>query len=242
MKPRILISRAEHIPSENWNDYATCVTDAGGVAIPYDLDTYYTQTKLPEYEGIVLTAGIDIQPHRYGEKPHPKVTDWSVERDNFEAALIEDAVQNKKALLCICRGIQLLNVWGGGSLLQHLTDREPHRARRNPTNQDIESGWHDVSIKTNSLLHKITGQNVIRVNSRHHQAVTESSLGKNILGTGITPDGIVEAIEIANTHWTLGIQWHPERPEMSDNTIYDNGAKKIWYAFVEAAMLVNSTK
>ena len=196
MKPRILVSRAEHIPSENWNDYAACVTRAGGVTIPYDLDTYYTQTKLPEYEGIVLTAGIDIQPGRYSEEPHPKVTEWNIKRDNFETALIDDALQNNKALLCICRGIQLLNVWGGGSLLQHLPNREPHRARRNPTTQDIESGWHDVSIKSDSLLHQITEQNVIRVNSRHHQAITESTLGKNIVSTGIASDGIVEAIEI----------------------------------------------
>ncbi|MEE2875298.1 MAG: gamma-glutamyl-gamma-aminobutyrate hydrolase family protein [Chloroflexota bacterium] len=239
MKPRILVSRAEHIPSENWNDYAACVTRAGGVTIPYDLDTYYTQTKLPEYEGIVLTAGIDIQPGRYSEEPHPKVTEWNIKRDNFETALIDDALQNNKALLCICRGIQLLNVWGGGSLLQHLPNREPHRARRNPTTQDIESGWHDVSIKSDSLLHQITEQNVIRVNSRHHQAITESTLGKNIVSTGIASDGIVEAIEITDTHWTLGIQWHPERPEMSENMTFDDGAKKIWNAFVEAAKLVS---
>ena len=238
-KPQILISRAEHIPSENWDDYATCVTQAGGIAIPYDLDTYYTQTKLPEYDGIVLTAGIDVQPSRYDEKPHPKVTEWDVRRDDFESALIADALQNKKALLCICRGIQLLNVWGGGSLLQHLADREPHRARRNPIDQEIESGWHDVSIKSNSLLHQITGQHTIQVNSRHHQAITTNSLGPNILGTGIAPDGVVEAIEIADTHWTLGIQWHPERPEMSDDAQYDDGARKIWNAFVEAAKSVN---
>ena len=122
-KPQILISRAEHIPSENWNDYATCVTQAGGIAIPYDLDTYYTQTKLPEYDGIVLTAGIDVQPDRYDEKPHPKVTEWDVRRDDFESALIADALQNKKALLCICRGIQLLNCWVKYGLMAPVLDR-----------------------------------------------------------------------------------------------------------------------
>lgn len=214
-RPTVLITRAEEVVGEDWQDYARCIEDAGGVAVPFDCQTFVGAAELPPHDGILVTAGVDIDPARYRQEPSDRVTAVDADRDTVESILIEHALGTRRPLFCICRGFQLLNVVRGGSLHQHLEEREPHRARRGEDGVSIDSGWHDVVVRANSTLALVTAADELHVNSRHHQAVLAADLAPDVLATGIAPDGVIEAIEVPGHPWALGVQWHPERPEMT---------------------------
>ncbi|MDO9445509.1 MAG: gamma-glutamyl-gamma-aminobutyrate hydrolase family protein [Dehalococcoidia bacterium] len=233
-RPTILISRAETIPGEDWEDYATCVAAAGGdpcaldVLVPLDIAT------LPSHAGVIVTGGVDIDPARYGAPRSERVTEVNPVRDEAEAALIQHALRAGLPLFCICRGFQLLNVVHRGTLLQHLEEREPHRARRGADGVSIESGWHEVTVTPGSRLASITGRAALRVNSRHHQAVETARVAPGLRATAVAPDGVVEALEVPGHPWALGVQWHPERAEMAGNPALSAGAVPLFDAFVAA--------
>lgn len=231
-RPVILIARAEAITGERWEEYAERVADAGGD--PIALDTGDGPTALPAHAGILLTGGVDIDPARYGEPRSERVTEVNPARDETEVALVQHAFEGGLPLLCICRGMQVLNVARGGSLLQHLEARDPHRARRGADGVSIDSGWHEVAVTPGSLLHALTGREALRVNSRHHQAVEPARVAPGLLATA-TVDGVVEALEAPGHPWLLGVQWHPERAEMAADPALAAGALPLFEAFVEAA-------
>ncbi|MGE3961016.1 MAG: gamma-glutamyl-gamma-aminobutyrate hydrolase family protein [Dehalococcoidia bacterium] len=233
-RPIVLITRAEDVVGEDWDDYARCIERAGGEAVPIDCGAFAGVDALPEHHGILVTAGVDVDPARYHEQRSDRVTEVDPGRDNVEAILIEHALGSGRPLFCICRGFQLLNVTRGGSLLQHLEEREPHRARRGADGVSIESGWHEVIVRGNSLLAAITASDDLRVNSRHHQAVLASGLGPDVLATGIAPDGVIEAIEVPGHPWALGVQWHPERPEMTADPVMRPASTDLFESFVTA--------
>ncbi|MCB9491414.1 MAG: gamma-glutamyl-gamma-aminobutyrate hydrolase family protein [Dehalococcoidia bacterium] len=233
-RPIVLITRAEEVVGEDWEDYARCVQRAGGEPVALDCGTFTGVDDLPPHDGILVTAGVDIDPARYGQQRTDRVPTVDPDRDTVEGILIEYALASGLPLFCICRGFQLLNVTRGGSLLQHLEEREPHRARRGADGVSIESGWHEVTVRGNSLLAAITGSDEIRVNSRHHQAVLASGLGPDVLATGIAPDGVIEAIEVPGHPWALGVQWHPERVEMSGVAEFQDASTALFESFVAA--------
>ena len=233
-RPIVLITRAEEVVGEDWEDYARCVQRAGGEPVGLDCGTFMGVDDLPPHDGILVTAGVDIDPARYGQQRTDRVPTVDPDRDTVEGILIEYALASGLPLFCICRGFQLLNVTRGGSLLQHLEEREPHRARRGADGVSIESGWHEVTVRGNSLLAAITGSDEIRVNSRHHQAVLASGLGPDVLATGIAPDGVIEAIEVPGHPWALGVQWHPERVEMSGVAEFQDASTALFESFVAA--------
>ncbi len=235
VRPTILVSRAEAIPGERWEEYIERIADAGGdprtVAVlePGALDA------LPPFDGLVLTSGVDVDPSRYGAERDERVATIDPGRDEAETTLLEQALAQGIPVLCICRGFQLLNVVQGGSLLQHLVDREPHRARRGADGETVESGWHTVAVEPGTLLASITGGGELRVNSRHHQAVETHRVAPGVRVAAVSPDGIVEAIEVPGHPWALGVQWHPERAEMVDDPAAAAGAAPLFEAFVAAA-------
>lgn len=233
-RPRILITRAEDIPSERWEDYADSIARAGGEPVALEVSAYRGVEALPPHDGIVVTAGIDVDPARYGQKRGERVTATDPARDEVEAALIEHAISARVPLLCICRGFQMLNVTLGGSLLQHLEQREPHRARRAEDGETIASGWHPVEIAPGSVLHQIVGADTANVNSRHHQAVLPDGVAEGVRVVATAPDGVVEGIEVEGHPWAVGVQWHPERPEMTDDPALAPGSLALFDAFVRA--------
>ena len=209
--PRVLISRAEEIPGERWDDYVDRVVAAGGIPVPSTLEAW-RQGERPGFDAVILTGGVDVDPARYGEASSRHVTETNPARDTFEAALIDAALSRDLPLLAICRGHQLLNVVRGGSLLQHIEERDPHRARRGPDGT-IESGWHEVTLIPGTLLHDVLGVGSIHTNSRHHQAVTADRLSPEMRPAG-TVGNVVEAAVVPGRRWAVSVQWHPERPEM----------------------------
>ena len=237
-RPRVLVTRAEEVVGERWDDYADRVREAGAEAIAIDQATWERDGAPASYDGLMITAGVDIDPARYGEERAPQVREIAPDRDDFETAILEDALRRDVPVLAICRGHQLFNVAAGGSLLQHLAEREPHRARRGE-GEAIDSGWHDVELAAGSRLAAAFGARRLHVNSRHHQAVTPERAAPGLEVTATTADGVVEGLERPDRRWAVSVQWHPEmmaHPEMGhpeqDETATDQ--RPLFEAFVAA--------
>jgi gamma-glutamyl-gamma-aminobutyrate hydrolase PuuD len=228
-RPRILISRAEDVTGERWADYRDRVEAAGGEPVAGDLDTWTPGAEPPSFDGLILTGGVDIDPARYGEPASERLGDVNAGRDAFETALLEEALARDVPVLGICRGHQLFNVVHGGSLLQHIEEREPHRARRGEDGS-IASGWHEVTLAPGTILAGVLGEEPLRVNSRHHQAVTRERVAPGLTVVATTEDGVVEALEDPSKRWAVSVQWHPERAEMGD------APRALFEAFIRACV------
>ena len=167
-------------------------------------------------DGVLLTGGADIGPERYGESPHETVTHVSQERDAFEIALVRCAREIDLPVLGLCRGIQLLNVAFGGTLIQDIPSQVPTALEHSV--DDLLASAHEVWITPQSRLGALmsdgqdggTGDLELArlVNSRHHQAVKRVAEG--FVTSATAPDGIVEAIEQPESRFCVGVQWHPE--------------------------------
>ena len=226
-RPRILITRAEEVMGERWGDYADRIAETGAEPVAYDQAEWERDGTLPAYDGLLVTAGVDIDPARYGEEQSEYVREIAPDRDDFETALLNDAFERDMPVLAICRGHQLFNVVAGGSLVQHIHEREPHRARRGEGDA-IDSGWHEITVEPGSLLASVFGERTLRVNSRHHQAVTTDRVAEGLSVVATTGDGVVEALERPDRRWAVSVQWHPERDEMADDQ------RSLFDAFVAA--------
>ena len=160
-------------------------------------------------QGLMLLGGVDVDPALYGEKRGPKTERPHKERDAQELALLRQAMERDLPVLCICRGHQLLNVAMGGTLVQDIEDGA-HR-----WTESGESGWHDITLDGGGRVADVYGKGVVlRVNSRHHQGVAPKGVATGLRVTATSPDGWVEAVEGESQRWLVGVQWHPERPEM----------------------------
>jgi putative glutamine amidotransferase len=165
-----------------------------------------------DFSGLVLIGGTDVNPSLY-DAAHDFETDHADDaRDQLECRLIQDATYRDVPVLAICRGVQMLNVQRGGSLIQHLATTEHHR-RKTP---DLGTPVHKVEIVPGTKLAAIAGDaRVWDVNSRHHQAVQRVGFG--LLASAFDPDdGVIEAVERPDKRFVIGVQWHPENQAPSD--------------------------
>jgi putative glutamine amidotransferase len=182
-------------------------------------------------DGIVLPGGGDVDPVHYGAELHPYTAGIHAERDDVETQLVRWAVEDDRPLLAICRGIQVLNVALGGTLIQDIRSDVEDALRHDAPSVD----WfprlvHDVMVEPGSKLHAALGVDGtrLRVNSLHHQAVEQVAPRLEIAARA--DDGIVEGVEMPDRRFILGVQWHPE-------TLVDEHPpmKKLFEALVEAA-------
>lgn len=170
---------------------------------------------LEDIDGLLLTGGDDVAPSRYGEPPHDATTAVEPERDEFEIAMIAAARARQMPIFAICRGMQVLNVACGGTLVQDIVTQVPGSLEHQlkvPPHQPIEMA-HEVWMEKDSLLarllkERLAGGDSLEVNSRHHQAVKDVAQGFRVVATA--PDGIIEAIETTSGPFCLAVQWHPE--------------------------------
>lgn len=166
--------------------------------------------KFDNCRGIIFVGGVDIYPELYcdWDTAETKGT-YSPERDGFELKLMEKALARKIPVLCICRGMQLMNIYFRGSLIFDLEEiRNVNHKKISPT----EDRWHSVNIFPGTLLHEIIGKDKVDVTSSHHQAVDR--LGEGLIISARSDDGTIEGIEFADKmdkSFLIGIQWHPER-------------------------------
>jgi putative glutamine amidotransferase len=180
-------------------------------------------TSLDGASGLMLMGGDDVNPARYGETRHPETEDPDDERDRLECSLIAEALERDVPILAICRGMQILNVAHGGTLVQHL---ENHRLKT----EDKSVSAHCVEIVLGTTLAAIAGAELkAPVNSRHHQAVAR--LGQGLIVSAMDPrDGVIEAIERPDKRFVLGVQWHPENQTAEKDSI----ARRLFDAFAAA--------
>jgi putative glutamine amidotransferase len=158
--------------------------------------------------GLLLTGGEDVDPARYGALPHPALGAVNAARDATEVALLAAARARAVPVLAICRGIQILNVAMGGTLVQDLTAERPSAITHDQPH-DRAARTHDVTIAAGSRLFAATGATAMAVNSYHHQAVDR--LGRGLRVTATSSDGVIEGAEMEDPGWwVLAVQWHPE--------------------------------
>jgi putative glutamine amidotransferase len=222
-KPRIGIT-----PCSRVDDYVESVTRAG--AEPVVLSNHDDPSAvLDRVDGVLLTGGLDVDPALYGEAPHP-TTELAPERDRFEIPLSRAAVERDVPVFAICRGVQVLNVAAGGTLVQDIPSAIP---------SDL---LHAIDVPKDCLAHPVrvvrgtrlaaalgakTRLETCSVNSRHHQAV--GAVAPSFVVSATSPDGVIEAIERPGASFCVGVQWHPE------NFWRTGEFSGLFAAFVEAA-------
>jgi putative glutamine amidotransferase len=191
--------------------YGDAIQAAGGLAlmIPPDPATAADpDAVLDAVDALVLAGGADIDPAAYGAERHRCTTGTRPERDAAEIPLARRALEHDLPLLGICRGMQLINVALGGTLIQHLPDDLGHGDHRRHLGS-FDDADHDVVLERGSLAARACGELRHATKSHHHQAVDR--LGEGLVASGWSVlDDLVEAIEVPAARWALGVQWHPE--------------------------------
>ena len=182
-------------------------------------DTEANRRALLQCDGLLMPGGVDIEPARYGQETHEKCGKIDTARDAAEWWMLEAFLPTKKPVLGICRGIQMLNVFLGGTLHQHIDGHSDFKTRA--------TGCHKVNVIPGSRLHRLVETETFTVNSLHHQAV--DALGKDLAVCAVSEEGIVEAVVHTSHPFLLGVQWHPEHMSRTDKR-----QQNIFEAFVNA--------
>jgi putative glutamine amidotransferase len=214
-------------------DYRQSILHVGGE--PRILESSMgVEAALAGIEGLMLTGGDDVAPSLYGEQRHPANTDAEPGRDEFEIGLIAAARNRRVPIFAICRGVQVLNVACGGTLVQDIPSQVKGALVHDlpvPPNQSYSLA-HEVWLDKDSLLsvlmrERLSDADACEVNSRHHQAVKDVARGFRVSATA--PDGVIEAIEDPEQRFCLGVQWHPE------NFFRTGEFRPLFEGFLEAA-------
>ncbi len=235
-RPRIVVTvqspeRAsdEEIAWRKNDRYFEGVRRVGGEPIAIDESTSEEEraAAFAEMDGLLLSGGADLAPAYYGEAPHP-TTVVEPERDGLEEAAFRVAEARGVPIFGICRGMQAINVFRGGSLIQDVG------GHTSPAYPAPEAHAHPLTIEPESRLAEILGTTAASVNTYHHQALRAENLGSGLRVAGTSPDDggdLVEAVEDPRPdRWVIGVQSHPERTEFTPPEF-----EKLWRAFVEEA-------
>ncbi|MBP0725254.1 gamma-glutamyl-gamma-aminobutyrate hydrolase family protein [Bacillus sp. RG28] len=193
-------------------DYHRAIERAGGIPVmlPVVNDEEAIQRYVSMCDGIIFSGGEDVDPQFYGNDPHMSIGFFRTERDEFEINLFNEYIKTLKPIFGICRGLQLINVACGGTLIQDLAlhKQEGHTVHRHEQTIPRAMPFHGVCVELESRLHLITEKTRLRVNSLHHQAIDK--LGGNLVVTSRANDGVIEAIEGTEHPYLVAVQWHPE--------------------------------
>ena len=211
--------------------YIRAVQEAGGIPLllPPHLSAPVQAALWERLNGLVLTGGGDIEPARFGQARHRKTEEVAPARDALELDLTRRAVDNDVPLFAICRGLQVLNVALGGTLIQDVSSERPGsllHSQREPRHQPT----HAVKVMgEGTRLGRVLGSLEVNVNSMHHQAIDR--LGAGLREVAWAPDGVIEGIEMpGDERFVLGVQWHPE-----ELVGHDQAARNLFTALVDAA-------
>jgi putative glutamine amidotransferase len=211
-------------------DYLEAVKRTGGEPIELDLHGDAPGDVVKRVDGVLLTGGGDVNPALYGEAPHETFQASEPGRDEYEIALVRAAIDARLPLFAICRGMQVLNIALGGTLVQDI----PTMVNGAATHSVPEPRYaiaHEVWVAKGSLLATLMAEKLdgdtCQVNSRHHQAVRQVAPGWEVSATA--PDGVIEAMEQPGDVFRMAVQWHPE------NFWRTGEFRPLFEAFVDAA-------
>ena len=213
-------TRKEELSGERakYDWYFLAVRRAGAepVAIPLALPLDELKKLTNSLDAFVLTGSpADVEPSLYHAERHPKSAQADRERERTDFALLDHAFTEHKPVLAICYGVQSLNVFLGGSLVQHVSSKDPSSELKtdipHPASEQTDKEFrHLIQIDPGTRLAQIAQSLEARVNSSHHQAIKEPGRGLRVMARA--PDGVVEAVEwTGDADWVTGVQWHPER-------------------------------
>lgn len=219
-RPRIGVVGAARteVEQKSFQAYVEAVEGAGGRPVP--IEPGAGADVLDRVDGLVLTGGLDVDPKEYGQAADPSMSvEVDAERDALELPLVREAVRRDLPVLAICRGMQVLNVALGGTLIQDLdverTGRQAwtHQQRKSRPDASHDAPIHEVDVASGSRLREIAGAERLGVNTFHHQAIDKAAPGLAVTARAVEPDkpALIEAVEAPGCRWVLGVQWHPER-------------------------------
>lgn len=221
------------------SNYSQAVHAAGGapVMVPLIPDKRAISRLVDRLDGIVLSgSGSDVNPRCYGAQKIAACGDVHPERDKTDFLLLKEAFRRRMPVLAICFGVQSLNVFLGGTLIQDIPSQWDHPVSHaleesKPTRKNLENFCsHPISIERDSLLFKLAGHKTqARVNSSHHQAIDH--IANDLKVTAHASDGIIEGVELkSKNHFVIGVQWHPEKGFEKDSL-----SQRIFHCLVQEA-------
>ena len=188
-------------------DYLDGIKAAGGVPVvlPIEMSEADADRIVETCDGFLFTGGQDVAPELYGTKDATRTVVPCPERDKLETLLLSKALQADKPILGICRGLQFINAFLGGTLWQDLPSQHPsdiiHR-------QGKPYGVPTHKVSLSGDLQMLLGKDILEVNTLHHQAIKD--LGKDLVPMAESPDGLIEAVKKVDKHFVCAVQWHPE--------------------------------
>jgi putative glutamine amidotransferase len=242
MQPLIGVTAGEtinqlypHAPAVQGQSYtyidATARAGGAPLILPLTEDKKILRRLYEQCQGILLSGGNDLDPAAYGERPTDKTIDFSTKRDRQEVQLLKWALEDDKPVLAICRGMQLLNVAQGGTLYQDISAELPAAETHDISAEKKRESRivHSLRIKPDSKLAKLLGVTELGANAYHHQAVKK--LGHDLVITAWAEDDVIEAIEVPDRRFVIGVQSHPESLEASIEPRW----RRLFKGFVEAA-------
>lgn len=211
--------------------YVDTLVSVGAVPfmIPLLTDPSAMRAIYDQLDGLFLCGGVDVDPANYGASRHRLCGRTDIERDRTELQMTKWAIEEKKPVFGVCRGVQIINIASGGTLVQDLaaqyegTIKHDYFPAQGRFARDLLT--HSVSVDTESRLGSLLGVRSIKVNSMHHQAIDQ--VGNGLYATAWSPDGVVEAVESGNGHYLMGVQWHPE--ELVDS---DPRMRRLFHYFI----------
>lgn len=209
-------------------NYCEAIVALGGIPLPLPHYDQFAENYAHLVDGVIFTGGaFDIDPALYGEEERHSTVATKHQRTTFEWRLLQLMYDQKKPILGICGGMQLINVAKGGTLIQHIPDIVANCLAHEQPNPRTEPG-HDIQIYENTLLDRLINSDKIQVNSAHHQAIKDVASGFRI--NAMASDGVIEGIEDTTHPFCLGVQWHPEYH-------VSEADQKIFAGFIEKARL-----
>lgn len=214
--------------------YFTALVASGAVPwmIPLmDSETDTLRAIYDRLDGLFIAGGVDLDPSSYGEEQHPLCGRTDLSRDRVELMMTKWALEDKKPVFGVCRGMQVINVAAGGTLYQDCTELYAGSIKHDyfPTAGFARDHLaHEVRLADESRLRQIFGSPVIRVNSMHHQGIR--TLGEGLMSSAYAEDELIEALEGTTDHFLVGVQWHPEM--LVDG---DAGTRRLFDSFIEDA-------
>lgn len=230
-KPRIGITMRLELDTSRFylgRDYSEAIEGLGGIPTHISLipNTNYIAECLNNFDGILLPGSdTDIDPIRFGEEPHTKLGRVIFEKETTDLLVLKVAEKLKLPVLGICFGMQILNVFRGGNLIQDIESQVP-KSIKHQQGQPLARTSHSIEVAENSLLSRLITLDSIRVNSHHHQAIRE--VGNNLRATAWAKDGVIECIEdTRENYFAMGVQWHPELNWQTDKL-----SRKIFETFL----------